>query len=253
MDSFELNKIAGAILFALLVIVSARTVTNIIFTVHKPEKPGMEVEIAEPAQADKKDGGKAEIPLAQLLKEGDATRGQKAIKACAACHTFDDGGKNRIGPNLYGIVGQKLAGVDGFAYSEALTGKGGTWGYEEMDAFLANPKAFAPGTKMAYAGLKNAKKRADLILYLRSLGGTPPPLPDVAAPAETEKPAPAEKKEDAKADDKPPPAANAAAPGQAEKPAPAENKEEAKSGETPPPAPDAAAPAQAGQPAPAAQ
>ncbi len=178
MDSFELNKIAGAILFALLVIVGTRTVTNIIFTVPKPEKPGMEVEVAEPAEADKKDGAAAEVSLAQLLKGGDPARGQKAVKACAACHTFDAGGKNRIGPNLHGIVGKKLASVDGFSYSEALTGKGGVWGYEELDAFLANPKSFAPGTKMAYGGLKNDQKRANLILYLRSLGENPPPLPE---------------------------------------------------------------------------
>lgn len=220
MDSFELNKIAGAVLFALLVIVSTRTVTNIIFAVQPPEKPGMEVEISEPAQADKKAGAKAEIPLAQLLKDGDAARGQKAFKPCAACHTVDDGGPNKIGPNLHGIVGKSLASSGGFSYSEALTGKGGSWGYEELDAFLAAPKAFAPGTKMAYAGVKKDQKRADLILYLRSLGGNPPPLPDVMAPAQAEKPAPTETKEEAKADDKPPPATDAAAPAQAEKPAP---------------------------------
>ena len=222
MDSFELNKIAGAVLFALLVIVSTRTVTNIIFTVQPPEKPGMEVEISEPAQADKKAGAKAEIPLAQLLKDGDAARGQKAFKPCAACHTFDEGGPNKIGPNLHGIVGKSLASADGFSYSEALTSKGGSWGYEELDAFLAAPKTFAPGTKMAYAGVKKDQKRADLILYLRSLGGNPPPLPDVMAPAQAEKPAPTENKEEAKADDKPPPATDAAAPAQAEKPAPAQ-------------------------------
>ncbi len=177
MDSFEFNKFAGAILFALLVMVSARTVTNIIFTVHKPEKPGLEVEIAEAGPAEKKEEVAA-LPLAQLLKGGDAARGQKASKPCAACHTFSDGGANRIGPNLHGIVGKKLAGTDGFAYSEALKSKGGVWGYEELNAYLKNPKAYAPGTKMAYGGLKQDQKRADLILYLRSLGGNPPPLPE---------------------------------------------------------------------------
>lgn len=177
MDSFELNKFAGAILFAILVIVGARTVTNIIFTVHKPEKPGLVVEMAETAPAAKKEEAAA-VPLAQLLKDGDQARGQKAAKLCAACHTFGEGQANRIGPNLHAIVGKNLASVDGFAYSEALKSKGGAWGYEELSAFLANPKAFAPGTKMAYAGLKNDKKRADLILYLRSLGGNPPPLPE---------------------------------------------------------------------------
>lgn len=177
MDSFELNKIAGAILFALLVFFGSWTLSDIIFTVPKPEKPGMLVEVPEKAKPEKKDSAADEISLAAALAGGDAARGQKQIRKCTACHSLEDGGPNKIGPNLYGIVGRALAAGSGFSYSEALKSKGGNWGYEELDAFLKNPKQFAAGTKMVFAGIKKAEDRANLILYLRSLGGNPPPLP----------------------------------------------------------------------------
>lgn len=192
MDSFELNKIAGAVLFALLILFGTRTASDIIFAAPAPEKPGYEVEVAEDgAPAPKAEEAKEEISLAALLAEGDAGKGESVAKKCAACHTFDDGGKNKIGPNLHGIVGAALAAVDGFKYSDALKSKGGDWDYEALDGFIAKPKEWAPGTKMAFAGIRSAKQRADLILYLRSLGGNPPPLPE-AAPAAAEQPAAAE-------------------------------------------------------------
>lgn len=194
MDSFELNKMAGAVLFALLVLFGARTISDIIFAPHKPEKPGYEVAVPDHADTDagKGDDGKDAVPLAVLLAGGSAEKGQSAAKKCAACHTFDSGGANKIGPNLHGIVGRALASVDGFSFSDALKNKGGSWGYAELDAFLANPKAAVPGTKMAFAGVKKAQERADVILYLRSLGGSPPPLPEPpAAPAAPATPAPA--------------------------------------------------------------
>lgn len=182
MDGFEFNKIAGAVLFALLVLFGSRTLGDIIFASHAPEKPGYMVAVPDEAHAKKETPAADVVPLPALLAKGDAGKGQKLAKKCAACHTFDSGGANKIGPNLHGIVGKSLAGVDGFAYSAALKDKGGSWGYEELDGFLASPKGFAPGTKMSFAGVKKPQQRADLILYLRSLGGSPPPLPE--APTE---------------------------------------------------------------------
>ena len=181
MDGFELNKIAGAVLFALLVLFGTKTLGDIIFTVHAPEKPGYMVALPDEAHAKKEMPAADVVPLPALLAKGDAGNGQKLAKKCAACHTFDSGGANKIGPNLHGVVGKALASVDGFSYSKALKGKGGNWGYEELDGFLASPKKFVPGTKMAFAGVKKAQQRADLIVYLRSLGGNPPPLPEAPA------------------------------------------------------------------------
>ena len=121
MDAFELNKIAGAILFALLVIFGTKTATNLIFKAEKPEKPGFEVEVAE-ATGEKGGEQKEEqaVPLGKLLAEASAEKGASVAKKCTACHTFDKGGANKIGPNLYGVVGRALGAVDGFAYSGAL-------------------------------------------------------------------------------------------------------------------------------------
>lgn len=188
MDSFELNKIAGAVLFALLVFFGTRVLTDILFAAHPPEKPGYEVALPDAAETDEKAAETTQAqPLPVLLAGASADKGERTAKKCSACHTFDAGGPNRIGPNLHGIVGKQLASVEGFNYSEALKTKGGSWGYDELNAFLRSPKGFVPGTKMAFAGIKNDQDRANLILYMRSLGGNPPPLPapETAAPAAT--------------------------------------------------------------------
>lgn len=180
MDAFELNKIAGAVLFALLIIFGTKTATNIIFKAPKPEKPGFEVEIAETSTGgDAAEKAEPAVPLATLLAEASADKGKSIAKKCTACHTFDKGGANKIGPNLYGIVGRALGTVDGFAYSGALKEKGGNWDYEALSAFVAKPKDFIPGTKMAFPGIKKGNQRADLILYLREQGDDKPPLPAV--------------------------------------------------------------------------
>jgi len=186
MDAFELNKFAGAALFALLILFGTKTATNIIFKAHHPEKPGFEVEIAETSsgEAEKEE---AAVPLAKLLAEASAEKGASIAKKCSACHTFDKGGANKIGPNLHGILGRPLGSVDGFAYSAALKEKGGNWDYESINHFVTKPKEFIPGTKMAFPGIKKGDQRADLILYLREQGDDKPPLP--AAPAAEASPA----------------------------------------------------------------
>lgn len=182
MDSFELNKIAGAVLFALLILFGTRTIADIIFAVHKPEKPGWEVAIPESIQGPATgQGQQQEQPIAALLAKASVEKGEAVHKKCTSCHSFEAGGPNKIGPNLHGVVGNQVASHEGFAYSDALKAKGGTWGYEELNEFLKNPKAAVPGTKMAFAGVKDDGQRADLIMYLRSLDDNPPPLPEAPA------------------------------------------------------------------------
>ncbi len=199
MDTFELNKLAGAVLFALLILFGAKTATDLFFRAHAPETPGYVVAVTEgggeqAAQAEPEE----ELDLAVLLASADVGKGERQAKKCTACHTFEQGGANRIGPNLYGMIGRELGAVDGFAYSTALKAKGGTWDYEALDAFIANPKGFISGTKMAFAGIKRPDQRADLILYLREYGDEKPPLPEAKPKEEAQPEAP---KEEAKSED----------------------------------------------------
>jgi cytochrome c len=112
-----------------------------------------------------------------LLAHADADAGAKDARKCAACHNFEEGGPAKIGPPLWGVVGRDIASVEGFKYSDALTGKEGAWDYQKLDAFLAEPRGWAKGTKMAFAGVKKPEERADVIAYLRSLSHDPAPLP----------------------------------------------------------------------------
>lgn len=182
MDSFELNKIAGALLGTLLFVMGLGMLGDVIFAPHHPVVAGY----ALPAAEDAPKAGAAPapaapaVPLPQLLAKADAKKGEAQAKACAACHSFDKGGANKIGPALYGVVDRAKAAVPGFGYSAAskeAAAKGGKWDFAALDAFIANPKGYLPGTSMGYAGLKDAEKRADLLLYLRSMADTPAPLP----------------------------------------------------------------------------
>ncbi|HJO97806.1 MAG: cytochrome c family protein [Rhodospirillales bacterium] len=140
-----------------------------------------EVEVAavtaEPNEASKAPAKAAPAGIAALLASASAEAGGKQFKKCKACHTTNQGGKNRVGPNLWDVVGQAKAARPGFRFSDALKGKGGAWTYDDLDLYLTKPKDFAPGTKMSFAGLKKAADRANVILYLRSLSESPKPLP----------------------------------------------------------------------------
>ncbi|MFN3230979.1 MAG: c-type cytochrome [Alphaproteobacteria bacterium] len=181
MDSFELNKLAGAVLFAGLIVLGINEISSMV-TPHQDETArGYEVPGVELASH----GGEAEDAapeptLAELLASADLDDGAKSFRKCTTCHTIDDGGANRVGPNLYDTVGASFGHIDGFNYSGALLEMGGTWGYEELDAWLENPRAFIPGNKMAYGGIRDAQERANLIMYLHANTTNPPPLPEVA-------------------------------------------------------------------------
>jgi cytochrome c len=182
MDSFELNKIMGAILGTCLALLSLNIAANALFAPHTPEKPGYAVAVKED---DHKGGATsaaapADEPLPKRLAAADAGKGEASAKKCAACHTFAKGEPNRVGPNLYGVVGRPKASVPGFNYSAALKAKGGNWTPEDLDAFLANPKGAVPGTNMSFAGIARGGERADLITYLNSHSDSPAQLPKAA-------------------------------------------------------------------------
>lgn len=186
MDSFELNKVLGAVLFTSLVTLALNITAGAVFTPAKPAKPGYEIAVPEQEAAGEKTAAPAEEekPIAVLLASADPKAGQNAVKKCMTCHTFGKGEPNRVGPNLYGIVGRDKASHEGFAYSDALKQKGGKWTFEDINHFITNPKDFAPGTKMSYAGDRRASDRANIIAYLNQNSDTPLPLPQAAqAPA----------------------------------------------------------------------
>jgi len=178
MDSFELNKILGAILGTCLVILATSFAAGALFAPKKPEKPGFEIAVKEEAAPGKEAAAAPSEPIEKLLQTASVEKGQAAAKKCQACHTFEKGGPNRVGPNLYGIVGDKRGeGRGGFNFSAAMKAKGGTWTYEDLNKFIDNPKGFIPGTAMGFAGIQKDSERADVIDYLHTLSDNPVPLP----------------------------------------------------------------------------
>ena len=181
LDSFEANKVLGAILGTFLGVHAVHLAAGAIFSPDVPAKPGYEIAVTEPPASGSEEGVKApEEPLEQLLASASTERGQAAAKPCEVCHTFEKGGPNRVGPPLWGIVGRPRASVPGFNYSPAMRSKGGEWTFEELNRFLANPRRDIPGTAMTFAGIERARQRADVIAYLRTLSDNPVPLPAVA-------------------------------------------------------------------------
>ncbi|KAF1854063.1 hypothetical protein Lal_00005280 [Lupinus albus] len=177
--SMEWNKVFGAVLLAGLIAMLAGFASKVL--VHsKPLEKSVYV-VATPegasAPADKGAAPTGPAPIAPLLAAASPDAGQKVAKACAACHSFDKGGAAKVGPNLFGVVGGPKGHMQGFAYSDALVKTGGTWTYDELNKFLYDPKGYAPGTKMTFAGLKKDDDRAAVVAYLRSLADSPQPLP----------------------------------------------------------------------------
>jgi cytochrome c len=178
MDAFERNKYAGALLGTLLFAMSLHVLSGGLFAPRKPAVPGYDLPLPQQeAAAQAGPAPAAAEPLPVLLAKADPAKGQASARKCAACHDLTKGGPNKVGPNLYGVVGRAVASHPGFNYSAALKARGGTWSYEDIDKFVHSPKAAAPGTTMAFAGIQAGTERADLLSYLRTLSDNPPPLP----------------------------------------------------------------------------
>jgi cytochrome c len=185
MNSFELNKILGAVLGTCLVLLALNIGANALFSPQLPAKPGFAIAAATHEGA----GGHAapaepEKPLPVLLASANVDKGKNTARQCQACHTFEKGGPNRVGPNLWNIVGSGR-GEDrgGFNFSQAMKSKGGKWTFDELNKFLKSPRDYIPGTAMTFAGINNDQQRADVIAFLDTLSDNPVPLPKAEASA----------------------------------------------------------------------
>ena len=181
MSTLVIKKICGAVLLTALMLLVIVYIGDALVDPGQREAPAA-VAVGDKAPAPRakpKQPAKAATlaPIAALLAKASAADGKKIARKCVTCHTMNQGGKKKVGPNLWNVINAAKAGIAGFRYSAALKGKGGRWTYKDLNAFLASPRSFAKGTKMAFAGIKKAGDRAALIKYLRSLSTSPAPLP----------------------------------------------------------------------------
>jgi cytochrome c len=188
MDSFEINKILGAVLFTFLCLLGLNIAAGAIFTPPRVAKPGYDIAVPEKPEG----GAPAAAPqesIAELLANADPKRGEQIARVCQTCHTFEKGGPNKVGPNLWGVVGRPKV-EPGFNYSAAMKAKGGDWSIDDLNQFLASPRGYVPGTAMSFAGLPRGPQRADVIAFLNTLSDNPKPLPTAAEakPADGAKP-----------------------------------------------------------------
>ncbi|MDJ0512909.1 MAG: cytochrome c family protein [Methyloceanibacter sp.] len=190
MKYYFYNKVAMAVLLALLLFFGTRTLIDVLYEEKLPATPGYEVAGAEEdlvhGGAEKKEEDKGAAFILAMNK-ADPAKGEQGVALCKACHSFEKGGPNMIGPGLYGILGKKIGDHEGYTYSAALKDHGGEWTLEDMNLWLENPQAYAAGTTMAYAGLPNVQDRANIIAYMNQNSDDPLPIPEPAeAPAAEE-------------------------------------------------------------------
>lgn len=242
MDSFEFNKLIGGLLATVFVVFSISLASDAIFASPAPEKPGFIIEAVEEPEGGEAPAAPEATPIGVLMASANPEAGAAVFKKCAACHTADNGGANKVGPNLWNIVNRPMAAHEGFSYSGAMKefAQGGSvvWDFDHLNHFLTSPKGYIKGTAMGFGGLKKDDERANLIAYLRTLSDSPAPLPEAAAPTAEAAPAEGASAESAPAEAAPSepaaaPAEPTPAPAPAE-PAPAEQE----------PAPAEPAPAQ---------
>jgi cytochrome c len=214
MDSFEWNKIAGAVLGTLLFVVAVKIASEMIFEVPMPLKPGYVVQGVPAASSGAGPAQPAEEPLPDfgtVLAKADVAKGQQISQRCQQCHDLSKGGPDKIGPNLWGVVGRARASRSSFSYSSAMSSSHAPWTFEALFRYLKSPQAMVPGTKMSFAGLPSAQDRIDLIAWLRTQSDSPVPIPAPAPPSAAKTPAAGK-------------ATPAAAPGKTTAPTPAAGK-----------------------------
>ena len=172
---FEINKLVAAILVTVLIVFGIGKISDIIFKVNETGIVAYKVE--EPARSSSEAKAESSVEISSLLSLGDVTHGEKVFKKCAACHSINKDGKNKIGPKLYNVVGRATGATSDYKYSKALISYNKTWTFEELNGFLIKPAKWIKGNKMGFAGLKNDKDRASVILYLNQNSDNPQPLP----------------------------------------------------------------------------
>lgn len=182
MDSFELNKVLGALLGTCMVLLAVHIASGAIFATPVPAKPGYVIAVKQEggAKPSGKEAAPAEQPIEALLASANVKNGEQTAKECELCHNLGKGQGTKIGPDLYGVVGRPVASEAGFNYSAPLKAKGGTWTFDALNIWLTNPRADVPGTLMTFAGISSEKQRADVIAYLNSNSDKPLPLPKAA-------------------------------------------------------------------------
>ncbi len=177
MESANVNRTSLAALGSVLFVMLLVAFSNLVISPRTPKVPGFALPSGEAAAPAAAPAAQPETPLPVLLAKADPKKGEQDAKVCETCHNFQEGKGAKIGPDLWGVVGRKIASVPGFAYSDALKGMSGDWTYEILNKWIADPKAMAAGTKMTFPGEKNPERRADILAYLRTLSDSPVPFP----------------------------------------------------------------------------
>ncbi len=177
MDSFEINKIIAAVLVTVLIVFGIGKISDIIFHVEAPKVQGYKVEVKLASSSSEDSSSGSKVDIATLLSMGDVEHGKKVFKKCAACHSINQGGGNKIGPKLWGVMFRPVASITDYKYSKALSEYKKEWSWEEMNGFLIKPSTWIKGNKMGFAGLKKEKDRASVMIYLNESSDDPKELP----------------------------------------------------------------------------